>query len=137
MEYGWAYFIILLYIGLCRRNVSNKTPFEYVPKESWESTINSSLILLTILLFVALGTKDWVEKDQEQALMKEQNVCNVIKETKIINKTKNTNIILENNIELEVDEEIYLKAEIGQTLGKNINNKECLDISSHYLTYKR
>ena len=32
MEYGWVYFIVLLYIGLCRRNVSNKTPFEYVPK---------------------------------------------------------------------------------------------------------
>lgn len=89
------------------------------------------------MICIAYGTKGWVTKDQEQALMKEQNVCNVIKETKIINKTKNTNIILENNIELEVDEEIYLKAVIGQTLGKNINNKECLDISSHYLTYKR
>ena len=136
MKYGWVYFIVLIYIFLCRTNVS-KNPVEYVPAKSWEYTINSSLILLIISLFVALGTKDWVEKDQEQALMKEQNVCNVIKEKKIINKNKNRKIILENNIDLNVNEEIYLKAVIGETLGKDLNNKECLDISENYLNYKR
>lgn len=137
MKYGWVYFIVLLYIGLCRTNVSKNSPVEYVPAKSWESTINSSLILLTILLCIALGTKDWVEKNKEQTLLKYQNVCNVIKEKKIINKNKNRKIILENNIDLNVNEEIYLKVVIGQTLGKDLNNKECLDISEDYLNYKR
>ena len=90
-----------------------------------------------IVAFLLSVVNDSIHKETEKLNKESQNICNFIKGKKIIDKNKNRNLILENNIELEVDKKIYLKAVIGQTLEKDINNKECLDISENYLNYKR
>ena len=95
------------------------------------------LFSTAIVAFLLSVVNDSIHKETEKLNKESQNICNFIKGKKIIDKNKNRNLILENNIELEVDKKIYLKAVIGQTLEKDINNKECLDISENYLNYKR
>ena len=119
------------------KSVGNRFKYSRKSLEKFFRRMLVGLFSSAIVAFLLSVVNDSIHKETEKLNKESQNICNFIKGKKIIDKNKNRNLILENNIELEVDKKTYLKAVIGQTLEKDINNKECLDISENYLNYKR